>query len=92
MCFHTPAHKQVSAPAGQVLSDEIERMEQADAPIAISTNKRIRVIGEFSTNLQNSLCMGDRRDSILWLAKEIGRDDANAVAKLCGLDNSFSFV
>lgn len=48
-----------------------------------------QIINEFLINLQNSICMEDRRDSVYYLSKHVGKDRANSIAEFFGLTNSY---
>ena len=48
-----------------------------------------KIIESFETNLNNSSCMGTRRDAVMFLAKKIGIDAANQIAEMFGLLNSY---
>jgi len=46
-------------------------------------------IAAFERNLSHSLCMGDRRNSVRWLADKIGSNAANLIAEVYGLRDSY---
>jgi hypothetical protein len=51
----------------------------------MTTNQIAQAIAEFATNLENSVTMEDRRDSVQWLAEKIGSHAANQIRNIFGL-------
>jgi hypothetical protein len=51
----------------------------------MTTNQIAQAIAEFATNLENSITMEDRRDSVQWLAEKIGSHAANQIRNIFGL-------
>lgn len=46
-------------------------------------------ITQFATDLDNSICMEDRRDAVEYLANKIGSESANKIADVFGLKSSY---
>ena len=55
----------------------------------MTTTQIAKALAEFATNLENSICMEDRRDSVQYLAEKIGSHAANNVADLFGLKGDY---
>lgn len=53
------------------------------------TTAQLAAIASFVTDLQNSACMGDRKDSVRRLASRIGAEEANRIAEAFGLKDSY---
>ena len=51
----------------------------------MTTTQIAQAIAEFATNLENSITMEDRRDSVQWLAEKIGSHAANQIRNIFGL-------
>ena len=48
-----------------------------------------KVIAQFATNLDNSISMEDKRDSVQYLADVIGSESANKIADVFGLTQTY---
>lgn len=55
----------------------------------MTTKQIAEALAAFSTNLENSLCMEDRKNSVQWLADKIGSTAANNIADLFGLKGDY---
>jgi hypothetical protein len=55
----------------------------------MTTKQIAEAIATFATNLENSLCMEDRKNSVQWLAEKIGSTAANNIADLFGLKGDY---
>jgi hypothetical protein len=56
----------------------------------IMTTKQIaEALAGFATNLENSITMEDRRNSVQWLAEKIGSHAANQIRNIYGLAGDY---
>jgi hypothetical protein len=46
-------------------------------------------IQQFATDLDNSLDMSDRRESVVYLSNKIGSTSANKIAEIFGLEGDY---
>lgn len=57
--------------------------------ITNATQVVAEAIATFAEDLKCASCMGTRKDAVQFLANKIGKDDANKIAEVFGLTNSF---
>lgn len=57
--------------------------------ITMKTEQIAQAIANFAINLQGSTTMEERRDSVEWLAEEIGSTAANKIADIFGLTDEW---
>lgn len=55
----------------------------------MTTAQITQAIVEFATNLENSITMEDRRNSVQWLAEKIGSHAANQIRNIYGLTGDY---
>ena len=55
----------------------------------MKTEQIAQAIANFAINLQGSTTMEERRDSVEWLAEEIGSTAANNIAEIFGLTDEW---
>jgi len=55
----------------------------------MTTEQIAAAIAAFAVNLQNSIQMEDRRDSVQYLADKIGSQSANQIAAIFGLRGDY---
>lgn len=55
----------------------------------MSTQQFLQAIQQFATDLDNSITMEDRRDSVQYLANKIGSIAANQIAEVFGLKGDY---
>lgn len=58
----------------------------------MTTQQIAAAIASFATNLDNSVTMEDRKQSVQWLADKIGSDAANKIADIFGLKGTYYHV
>jgi hypothetical protein len=55
----------------------------------MTTKQIAEALAAFATNLENSIDMTDRKNSVKWLAEKIGSTAANNIADLFGLKSDY---